>query len=210
MLRIMSFVVLSLLMGNASAGLIHYDIAGTITEITNAGVTSVKVGDPWFADLTILSASADKFPSIINQGSYRVDWGGTITLGSTVIPISNDTPGTDAVITRIGLTTVPEIELVISLAAEQFFDDQQLQTFGVWLGNSVQLSLSNDTILETVFYSLNPPMDFNQFAVFFGSSGQIEGSVQLFNSTLIPLPATSWLFLAGLLALCARGYGVTR
>lgn len=130
----------------------------------------------------------------------------SVRIGSSTIILDNvSNPPTGFLTTRPGRTTVPELELSMSFPEQILFDGFQLNNFNSHMFNTVTPGLSDDSLLGTRNFTLNPPFTSNLFSIQFSQSGQVNSRLDSFSVyASVPEPGTVTLLGIALIALLYR------
>lgn len=190
-----------LLAGTANGATLRYRISGLVDVVGDPAVTSVGVGDPFEAILTLEDTAPDLVPEL-DQGTFETT-SYSITLGGSFAAV-----GTDAAIVA---STVAGSAGVAAFAPPPLplldgFDSLGFSLFFAWIAEGVPF---DPNVLPTL--SAGPPYQDPRFMFFL--CGQVtpldciapfnvEGSIS--SVRIVPEPTTALLAALGLLALSAR------
>ena len=194
----------------ANAGVIHYRLSGDITLVDPA-ISSINIGDQWFASISIDSETPDTGPASGSRGEYvnaswgslmvgddTSNWGGD---GNVVSVLDADSDGTFPDWLKINMTNHYQsgnfalggnyISMVrtdfLALPADVFSSKSLLETVGLTIDD---FDCSGG---RTMTLDLWTP---EGEAVGGSQAVPVLGSINSFSATIapVPVPVSAWLF----------------
>ena len=180
------------------AATVNFQASGVVTS-AGAQFPSITVGDQWHASITFHDLSQNLNPLDSNSSFFyadRVD--GQLEMSSVSFLIERGSG--NPVLSARPFEGIDELFFGWGTDPAFFVDGVQCCQYALRLDSGLSpASLSNMTAdaalnyIAEVFEFATPNSSFLEI-----NEGDIQASVDSFNLVLVPLPATSWLFLSGI------------